>query len=100
MASLTEPVYRQAGHLVTGEVNGEVVALDVSGGECYGLNKVGSRVWSLLATPASLREICAILVKEYEIDVATCEREVSSLLDDLRAAGLITLQEVDRPSVR
>ena len=37
--------------LLEADVNGEIVALHIEKGQCYGLNEVGSRVWALLAEP-------------------------------------------------
>jgi hypothetical protein len=75
--------------LLEADVNGEIVALDIEKGQCYGLNGVASRVWALLAEPVSLPEICATLAEEYEVDEATCRSEISELLNDLRSEGLI-----------
>jgi hypothetical protein len=74
---------------LTAEVGGEIVALNVDKGQCYGLNEIASRVWELIAEPASLGEICDTLMQEYEIDLPTCQAEVRSLLDDLVAEGLV-----------
>ena len=49
-----ETVVTRIGGVLEAEVDGEVVALDIEKGTCYGLNKVGSRVWRLIA---ALREL-------------------------------------------
>jgi Coenzyme PQQ synthesis protein D (PqqD) len=78
--------------LIEAEVDGEILALHVDKGTCYGLNKVGSRVWQLIATPISVADLCTALVSEYKVDAATCERQVVDLLEELRAEGLIVVQ--------
>jgi len=82
---------------ICAEVDGEVVALDADRGVCYGLNKVASHVWGLIDPPARIGEVCAKLVDRYEVDAATCERQVLDLLEDLRGEGLISIQAT-RPS--
>ena len=75
--------------LLEADVNGEIVALHIQKGQCYGMNGVASRVWALLAEPRSPAEICATLSGEYEVDEATCRADVDALLDELRAEGLV-----------
>jgi hypothetical protein len=84
-----------AAHFVTSpaalaaEIDGEMVALDVDKGICYGLDPIGSRIWSMLADPTSLAAICAVMTRLYDVDEATCERDVGDLLADLAAEGLV-----------
>ena len=70
-------------------IDGEVVALNIEKGNCYGLNKVGSRIWALLEQPKSIAELCTQLVSEYRIDQATCEQQVLDLLEELRNEGMV-----------
>ena len=56
---------------------------------CYGLNRVGSRIWSLLAEPIRIGNICATLLTEYKVEPPSCERQVIDLLEEMRAEGLI-----------
>ena len=71
------------------EVGGEIVALNVEKGLCYGLNEIASRVWDLLDQPRSLGEICQALVQSYDVDDDTCRQEVATLLQDLLAEELV-----------
>jgi hypothetical protein len=87
-----EAVIVRGGGLFDAEVDGEIVALHVEKGSCYGLNKVGSRIWQLIEAPTAIGEICATLVSEYKIDPVTCERQVLDLLEELRAEGLIEIR--------
>jgi hypothetical protein len=75
--------------IVEAEVDGEVVALDIESGNCYGLNKVGTRIWQIIAAPQRVDALCTRLVGEYEIDLATCERDVLGLLEELLHERLI-----------
>lgn len=74
---------------LSGEIGGEVVALDVAKGACYGLDPVASRVWSLMAAPIGVDALCASLVADYEVDIDTCRADVLELLESLAAEGLI-----------
>ena len=78
------------GGLIESEVHGEVIALDIDQGQCYGLNSVGSRVWQLLESPVSLEEMVDTLTSEYEVSRAECLAQVGELVSSLKAAGLLT----------
>jgi hypothetical protein len=75
--------------LLEADVNGEIVALHVEKGQCYGMNAVASRVWALLAEPIAPAEICARLGEEFDVDPETCRTDVEALLADFRSEGLI-----------
>jgi coenzyme PQQ synthesis protein D (PqqD) len=77
--------------VIDAEIDREVVALSIERGICYGLNRVGSRIWNLVANPVRVAELCATLVSEYKVDLDVCERETLDLLEELRAEGLITI---------
>jgi len=78
--------------LVEAEVDGEWVALHMERGVCFGLNPVGSQVWRLIAEPRSVADICSELVRRFDVDLATCERQVLDLLEDLRSEGLLEVR--------
>ncbi len=77
-------------NLIDAEIDNEVVALKIDSGACYGLNRVGSRVWSLIAAPRRVNDICATLQDEYDVESHVCERQVLDLLEELLAEDLIT----------
>jgi len=78
--------------ILESEVDGEVVALDIAQGECYGFNAVGSSVWRLLQNDTSVDEICDTLVEEFDVERDVCEAEVTRLLGDLVSAGLVEIR--------
>jgi hypothetical protein len=73
-------------------VDGEVIALDISQGECYGFNPVASSIWHLLERETSVAEICDSLYKEFEVERDVCEADVTRLLVELQSAGLIEVR--------
>ena len=75
--------------LLEADVNGEIVALHIDKGQCYGMNNVASRIWQLLAEPTSPEQICATLAREYDVELAACRADVDALLADLKSEGLI-----------
>lgn len=79
---------------VSCELNGEAAILDPVSGTYYGLNEVGARIWALVQQRTTIAALRDRLLAEYDIDEATCVREVSSLLEKLVDRGLVTVREV------
>ena len=71
------------------ELDGEAVLLNLESGKYYGLDPVGARIWSLLATPKTVARVRDSVLAEYEVDAARCESDLLALLDALAAAGLV-----------
>ena len=84
-----EKRYRRAVELMEAELGDELVALDAARGECFGFNGPAAAVWRQLAEPKSFQELHAALLAEYDVDGEQCTAELASLLDHLRAKGLV-----------
>ena len=67
--------------------------MNIEDGNCYGLNRVGSRIWNLLEVPTRISVLCTTLLGEYNVDPDVCERQVLDLLEELRVKGLIATLE-------
>jgi hypothetical protein len=79
-------------HQVSATVHGEAVILQMKDGIYYSLDQVGARVWSRLQQPASVDELCQLILSEYEVEPERCERDLLSLLNDLEEARLIEVK--------
>jgi len=66
----------------------EVVLLNLQDGVYYGLEDVGSRVWTLLQSPVAIRTILDTIAAEFDVDAARCERDVRAFLEQLVDRGL------------
>ncbi len=93
--ALTDFVRRNNAAL-TADIDGEVVALDIARGACYGMDSVAARIWALLESPSTIAAVCDALTALYEVDGETCRRDVLDLLEDLRTADLITVESPPR----
>jgi hypothetical protein len=71
----------------------ELVLLDATTGRYFTLNRVGGRMWELLATSRSAKDLAVCLRAEYDVPPATgeatLERDVLCMLDNMRHAGLL-----------
>lgn len=77
------------GGLVEAEVDGELVALHVENGKCYGFNGTATRIWSLLQERKSLAQLCQDLAEEFDVGPQTCESEIYNFIEELQADGLV-----------
>ncbi len=92
MSAITSAsVVQRTEHQVSTEIDGETVLLQFSSGKYFSLNPVGNFVWSLLEEPRKVDSICQELVQEYEVDVEQCQLDVLALLNELRAADLVSI---------
>jgi len=94
--SLTDRVSRRR-ETLSAEIDDAAVALDVARGACYGLDGVAARIWALIETPVAIGDACATLAELYEVDDATCRKDVLDFLADLRAEGLIDVLPAAQP---
>ncbi len=77
-------------HLVA-ELSGETVILHVEKGMYYGLNKLGTRVWSLIQEPRTIDELVQTILSEYEVEPEQAERDLVALVNDLAVNGLVEI---------
>ena len=75
---------------VSAELDGEAVVLNLRDGVYFGLNAVGTRVWTLLKeAPRSVEELRRAILDEYAVDFEECDRDLRELLTALEKHGLI-----------
>lgn len=80
------------GEMIETEVDGELVALHIDNGTCYGFNSTATRIWSMIEQPRLLSEMTEELVGEFDVDEATCEAQLRHLLDELAADNLVEIE--------
>lgn len=79
--------------VISQEVGGETVILDLES-ECYfGLDSVGTRIWQLILEHGDLHRIYTTLLEEYEVGEDQLLSDLEILLNDASSRGLITLSE-------
>ena len=81
--------FRRRADVMFTSVDGEVLALDVARGQCYGMNEVASRVWELLEQPRTIEDLCDKLVPDYDIAAGQCASEIATLIEQFQADGLV-----------
>ncbi len=88
----TTDCFKVSAEVLSQEVNGETVLLDLEGESYFGLNEVGTRIWQLLKSECSAGEMMSTLGDEYELSRDQLEGDVGELLAKLSEAGLVSLR--------
>ena len=78
-------------HLYSGLKEAGVI-LSLKNGKYYGLNEVGRSIWSAVQTPATIEEIKTAIMQEYDVDEATCYREINNFLEKMSKEELVEIQ--------
>jgi hypothetical protein len=72
----------------------DTVLLDAERGAYYRLNRVGGRVWELLAArPRSVDDLVDQVVAEYEVEPERARADVGDLVERLSAHGLVEIRD-------
>ena len=74
---------------VSTSLGDETVILGMADGVYYGLDAVGARLWTLLATPQRVSELVSAVTREFDVRADECERDVLALLDELAERRLV-----------
>ena len=75
--------YVRSNENITSRIQDEVVMVNLTQGNYYALNEVGSSIWNIIETPHSIEEIAEILLMEYAVDKETCINEISDFINQL-----------------
>lgn len=78
---------------VSADLAGEAVILNLDSGVYFGLNEIGASIWQQIQAPKKVTAIRDILLEEYEVERALCERDLLELLQELAAARLIEVRD-------
>lgn len=81
-------------------IDDETVLMHLDTGRYFGYDTVGTRVWTLLAEPLTVEDLCKRLVAEYaDVDMERCMGDTIAFLRDLVLEGLVTIVD-PRPAPR
>jgi hypothetical protein len=70
------------------ELSGESVLLDLKSGVYFGLNTVGTRIWTLMTDGGSLEDVGRALCDEFDVQPPELQGELLRFASELCAHGL------------
>ena len=77
--------------IISAPMDDELVMFNLERGMYYGLDDIASHIWQRLAEPISVTDLSEELLKEFDIDRETCQRETLELLNWLYQQDLIKI---------
>jgi hypothetical protein len=82
-------LYVQNKEVIQSRIGEEVVMLDVESGFYFGLNSVGSIIWSYLSEPVSFDDLLTKLMNQFDVDKETCEADTRAFFNQLLEKNII-----------
>jgi len=79
--------------VISTQVEGEAVLLNLLTGQYYSLDEVGTRIWVLLAQHGQVEPVVQALMEEYDVAEDELRRDLLELADKLAAQGLLWVDE-------
>jgi hypothetical protein len=70
-------------------IEGESVLLNLKSESYFGLDQVGTRMWTLLTTSDSIQSAYEALLDEYDIGAEKLREDMQDLIEKLIANGLV-----------
>ena len=75
------------------EVGGETVLLDLQGEVYFGLDAVGTRFWQLLGEGQVLAQAVETMLAEYDVTADVLQQDLGELLQKLLDAELVSVED-------
>jgi hypothetical protein len=75
--------------VVSAELDGEAVLLNVDTGLYFGLDAVGTMIWTALSEGSSQEEIIELILSRFDATPEVVRADVTEFLDTLAAKGLV-----------
>ena len=73
-------------------LEGESVILNFKDSAYYGLDEVGTYIWNLIQEPKTISEVEKSILDKYNVEAKTCEKDLTTLLEQLKEKGLIEIK--------
>ena len=86
-------VYSRATGAVDAVVDGQVVLLSPADFSYHSLDRVGARVWALLAEPATVDALVSSLQEEFDVSDERCRADVEPFLAKMTTIGILTASD-------
>lgn len=81
--------YRVSPTVIATEMPTGTVLVDSATGDCFELNRIGSRVWECVKRGEALDSLADALATEHSIERSVISRDIAALIDDLARHGIL-----------
>ena len=73
-------------------LDGEAVVLNLESESYFGLDEVGTRMWTVLTESDSIQDAYEILLAEYDVEPAQLKADMIDLIAQLQENGLVAIE--------
>lgn len=84
-----QTILKRKSGLMTANMNGSAVMMDISTGKYYNLGETGGRIWDLLEQPTTLSDLIQALTAEYAVSAEQCKADIQPFLQQLVDRSLL-----------
>lgn len=74
---------------ITGQLDENLVMVDIEKGNYFSLNTVATRIWELLEAPLTVDDLCKKLTDEYDVSLEQCRTEIENYLSQMQELDLV-----------
>jgi hypothetical protein len=94
LADIKEQSFTRSQSVVARVIAGETLIVPVRAkvgdlASIYSFNRTGSLIWKLLESPRTVAELASAVAREYDVDVAHAEQDVTEFIGEMKAVGLV-----------
>lgn len=82
-------IRKLTGNFVATDVDGEVLIVDLDGGELFSLSGTAKAAWEAIDGERDAAAIAALLAEIYDGNTAHIAADVAALVEELEAAALV-----------
>lgn len=90
-----EAVLQIPDRVLSEDLRGETVLLNLETGIYHGLDPVGTRAWQLITRHGRLSAVRRVMLEEYRVAEADLSEDLQRLVSELLDAGLLELDRGD-----
>ena len=92
MTDILQQRFKASPDAFASAVGDETVLLQVKRGTYFGLDALGTRIWSGLNNGRSPAEICEEIAAEFDVPLETVEADARAFLQDLKSNEIIVAE--------
>ena len=86
---------RKPDHVVMRELEGEAILLNLETETYFGLDEVGTRIWTELVASPDVERACEVLQEEFDVEPSVLRGDVERLAAELVETGLLEHRSVE-----
>ena len=77
--------------ILPAEIDGELLLMDIDGGDYIGLKGTARQIWDLVEVPREFAQLCALLQDRYRAPPGRIDADVKAFVGRLAARNLVVL---------